>query len=203
MTSRVEALRAEKVLQYLQGIEAGTGPISMDLGIPYPSARRILVRLEKDGKIKQVGYEHGKGGFTYTTIDTDPMINLVSFGNNVPATVLLGEFVERAKANNRRFSSQGVEDAVHYLAKSLATNFYAAHIINDTGRTDEDALRASRQTLLKCEKTFAEMARLCRQIIDEPALWEPRLLLQLTHSGYWNTRQIIEAYNIFTQEETA
>jgi hypothetical protein len=199
MTSRVEAMRSDKIVNYLQGNEAAASDISSDLDIPYVTVRRILSRMEESGRIKQVGYKHGSGGYTYTAIAHDPMVYLTSFGNTVPASVLLNEFLERAKANNRQFNSEGVEQAVHFMAKSLATIFYVAYTMDQEGITDSESLSAARTTLLRCEKTFAEMARLCRQIIDEPAFWEPKLLLNLTKSAMYTSRQVNEAYAIFTE----
>jgi hypothetical protein len=198
MTSRAEIMRERQILEYCQDNPSAASDINAALHIPYVSSRRLLLKLAEEGKLEEVDYAHGKGGYRYKTKSLDPMPYITSFGNNYPAIAYLNEMADRAALNGGRFTSDGISDATHLVALSLATLFNQAFEAMERGKIDEQQLRFARETLVKCEKTFAEMAKVARQILDNPTFWNETFLVALTRSGAWNSQHVKRNYDILT-----
>lgn len=203
MASRAALMRQQQILQLLTDNEGGASYVAKNLDIPYVTCRRLLSELEEQGKIEVVNYSHGKGGYVYRTKTNDPMPYLTSFGENYPAITYLSAMADRARSNGGRFTSEGVSDAVHHVALGLATILYNAHLVAEQGSIDERAMRDTRQAVNKAEKVFAEMAKLCRQILDNPVFWDEDKLKFITRSDMWVTRQVIQNFEILTTKDSA
>lgn len=200
MTSRAEIMREKSILEFCMDNEAGAAAVSKALDIPYVSSRRLLIKLENEGKLKCVNYTHGQGGYRYKTVSQDPMPYITSFTQNYPAILYLNEMADRAQLNGGRFTSDGISDATHLMAVSLATIFMQSYNLMDTGHADERQLKLARDTLVKSEKIFAEMAKICRQILDNPTFWSETYLIALTRSKDWSSQQVHRNYDILTQK---
>jgi hypothetical protein len=191
-------LRKNQIVSFLRGTVASANEIAAKTEIPYVTVTRLIKQLQAEHQVTMVNYRHGDGGYKYTAQEVDSMLFLESFGNTIPTIEMLIEFATRAKLNEGQFTSDAVNKSVHLMAQSLATIFHAAYQINVDGRTDAEALVAAKETLIKCEKTFGEMAHLCRQIVDERRYFDNRELLELTKSKLWNSRLVEEAYDLLT-----
>ena len=196
--TRATAMRRKQILEFLTDNEGSARDVQDNLHIPYVTARRLLVDLEKDKKVKVSSYEHGTGGYKYRTISTDPMPYLQNFDTNLPAVTYLEEMAKRANMSGGRFVSQGVSDAVHLTAQSLAAILHNANLLAMDGKMDESEMREARNVLNKGERVFAEMAKLCRQILDNHTFWEPEMLIALTRSQHWNMQEVERSYNTLT-----
>ena len=201
MTSRAAIMRQEQILTLLTDNEGGASYVSRHLDIPYVSATRLLKDLATADKLEVVTYQHGKGGYIYRTKTTDPMPFLESLGNNFPAIAYLHDMAMRAKTNGGRFTSDGISDATHALAHSLAIIFYQAYNVNDVGTMDDAEMRKARDGLNRSEKLFAEMAKLCRQILDNRMFWDEEFLIKITRSSMWNGRQVISDYETLSTKQ--
>lgn len=198
MTSKASVMRERQILEFLTDNEGGATDIQKSLDIPYVTARRLLVKLEKEKKLEATNYKHGYGGYRYRTKSTDPMPYITSFQQNYSAITYLNEMADRAKLNGGRFTSEGISDAVHLMAVSLATVFMEAYRVSDVGHIDERNLKLARETLVKSEKVFGEMAKICHQILDNPTFWSETFLIALTRSKDWNSQQVHRNYDILT-----
>jgi predicted ArsR family transcriptional regulator len=194
-------MRQQQILNLLTDNEGGASYVSRSLDIPYVTCRRLLTELEKQSKLEVVDYQHGNGGYVYRTTTSDPMPYLESFGKNFPAIAYLHDMAERAKINGGRFTSDGISDATHYMAHALANIFYQAQAVSSTGKVDDSKLNEAREALNRAEKVFAEMAKLSRQILDNRMFWDEELMLRMTKSEMWATRQVINDYETLTTKQ--
>jgi predicted ArsR family transcriptional regulator len=198
MPTKIQAVREKQILDFLASGEAGTKEIEEELGIPYATARRLLIKLEKDERVEISRYDHGKGGARYRLLYKDPMPRLKAFNETYPALIYLDEMAQRAQANGGKFYSDGLNEATHSVALALAMILREAYRSVDEKTIDDGELSKARQALVKSERAFAEMGKLCRQIIETDSFWEQTFLAGITQSEVWNTAQVMRAYDVLT-----
>ena len=185
-------IRELQILKHLEGRELNSQEIASDLGIPYPTVRRIITNLLNTHRIEASGY---KGGTVYTAVNTDSMPSLTNFGNTQPLTFYAQQMADRALANNGQFTSDRVDKAMQALAMGITGLLKQAYNIIEHGFVDEAEIKKIRKSLGDSERTFLGMTSFVRQLLDDPVIWTTEGMVRMQYSKHYDTDLINKSYN--------